>query len=102
PAIFGELAESSGLITPLTQWVLEAAFDARHRWHKAGFEQPLAVNLSARDLHDPRLVDRVQGLMSAWDIREGWMQFELTESVLMSEPATVIDTLGGLRDLGIE
>ena len=102
PAIFVELAESSGLITPLTQWVLEAAFDARHRWHEAGFEQPLAVNLSARDLHDPRLVDRVQGLMSAWGIREGWMQFELTESVLMSEPATVIDTLGGLRDLGIE
>jgi len=102
PAIFVELAESSGLITPLTQWVLEAAFDARHRWHEAGFEQPLAVNLSARDLHDPRLVDRVQGLMSAWGIREGWMQFELTESVLMSEPATVIDTLGRLRDLGIE
>ena len=44
---------------------------------KPEFEQPLAVNLSARDLHDPRLVDRVRGLMSAWGIREGWMQFEL-------------------------
>jgi diguanylate cyclase (GGDEF)-like protein len=102
PAIFVELAESSGLITPLTQWVLEAAFDARRRWHEVEFDQPLAVNLSARDLHDPRLVDRVRGLMSARGIREGWMQFELTESVLMREPATVIDTLGRLRDLGIE
>ena len=82
--------------------MLEAAFRARHRWHEAGFEQPLAVNLSARDLHDPRLVDRVRGLMATWGIREGWMQFELTESVLMVEPATVIDTLGRLRDLGVE
>jgi EAL domain-containing protein (putative c-di-GMP-specific phosphodiesterase class I) len=82
--------------------VLEAAFDARRRWHEVEFDQPLAVNLSARDLHDPRLVDRVRGLMSARGIREGWMQFELTESVLMREPATVIDTLGRLRDLGIE
>lgn len=102
PAIFIELAESTGLITPLTQWVLEAAFRARHRWHVADFDQPLAVNLSARDLHDPRLVDRVRGLMATWGIREGWMQFELTESVLMVEPATVIDTLGKLRDLGVE
>jgi diguanylate cyclase len=102
PAVFVELAESAALITPLTHWVLEAAFRARHHWHEAGFEQPLAVNLSARDLHDPHLVDRVRGLMSAWKTREGWMEFELTESALMVEPATVIDTLGRLRDLGVE
>lgn len=102
PTVFVELAETTGLITPLTQWVLEAAFRARQRWHEARFDQPLAVNVSARDLHDPRLVDRVRALMSAWGIREGWMQFELTESALMIEPATVIDTLRRLRDLGIE
>jgi diguanylate cyclase (GGDEF)-like protein len=102
PAVFVELAESAGLITPLTHWVLEAAFRERHRWHEARFEQPLAVNLSARDLHDPRLVDRVRGLMSTWGTAERWMQFELTESALMVEPATVIETLGRLRDLGIE
>jgi diguanylate cyclase (GGDEF)-like protein len=102
PAIFVGLAESAGLITPLTQWVLEAAFRARHQWHEADFEQPLAVNLSARDLHDPRLVDRVRGLISTWGTRDGWMQFELTESALMVEPETVIETLRRLRDLGIE
>jgi EAL domain-containing protein (putative c-di-GMP-specific phosphodiesterase class I) len=82
--------------------VLEAAFRARHQWHEADFEQPLAVNLSARDLHDPRLVDRVRGLISTWGTRDGWMQFELTESALMVEPETVIETLRRLRDLGIE
>lgn len=102
PAVFVELAESAGLITPLTHWVLEAAFRERHRWHAADFDQPLAVNLSARDLHDPRLVDRVRGLISTWGTQDGWMEFELTESALMIDPETVIETLRRLRDLGVE
>lgn len=102
PALFVGLAEHAGLITPLTHWVLEAAFRERHRWHEAAFEQPLAVNVSARDLHDPKLVERVRGLMETWGTAAGWMQFELTESALMEEPEAVIDTLHRLRDLGIE
>ena len=102
PSLFVGLAEHAGFITPLTQWVLEAAFRERHRWHERTFEQPLAVNVSARDLHDPRFVERVRALMSTWGTAPGWMQFELTESALMEEPETVIDTLGRLRDLGIE
>jgi EAL domain-containing protein (putative c-di-GMP-specific phosphodiesterase class I) len=102
PSVFVGLAEHAGLITPLTNWAIEAAFRERHRWHAGAFEEPLAVNLSARDLHDPRLVERVRGLMSTWGIEPGWMQFELTESALMDEPQVVIETLGRLRDLGIE
>jgi EAL domain-containing protein (putative c-di-GMP-specific phosphodiesterase class I) len=102
PSLFVGLAEHAGLITPLTHWLLEAAFRERHRWHETAFEQPLAVNMSARDLHDPDLVDRVRGLMSTWGTAPGWMQFELTESALMEEPEAVIDTLGRLRNLGIE
>jgi diguanylate cyclase (GGDEF)-like protein len=102
PTIFVGLAENAGLITPLTHWVLETAFRERHRWHESDFEQPLAINLSARDLHDPGLVDRVRGLVSTWGTAPGSMQFELTESALMEEPQAVIETLERLRDLGIE
>jgi diguanylate cyclase len=102
PTLFVELAEHAGLITPLTQWVLEAAFRERQRWHQSEFEQPLAVNVSPRDLHDPRLVERVRDLIATWGTAPGWMQFEVTESALMEEPETVIDTLARLRDLGIE
>jgi diguanylate cyclase (GGDEF)-like protein len=102
PTIFVGLAENAGLITPLTHWVLEAAFRERYRWHESDFEQPLAVNLSPRDLHDPRLVDRVRGLISTWGTAAGWMQFELTDSALIEEPEKVIETLVRLRDLGIE
>ncbi|MGE5169112.1 MAG: putative bifunctional diguanylate cyclase/phosphodiesterase [Rudaea sp.] len=102
PTLFVGLAEHAGLITPLTHWVLEAAFRERHRWHRAGLEQPLAVNVSARDLHDPHLVERVRGLMATWGTQPGWIEFELTESSLMEEPESVIGTLVRLRDLGIE
>jgi EAL domain-containing protein (putative c-di-GMP-specific phosphodiesterase class I) len=102
PSVFVGLAESAGLITPLTHWVLEAAFRERHRWHESAFEQPLAVNVSARDLHDPRLVDRVRGLIATWGTEPGSLQFELTESALMENPEAVIATLVQLRDLGID
>jgi diguanylate cyclase (GGDEF)-like protein len=102
PSVFVGLAESAGLITPLTHWALEAAFRERHHWHQGDFEQPIAVNVSARDLHDPRLVDRVRGLITTWGTQSGWMQFELTESALMEDPEAVIDTLVRLRDLGVE
>ena len=102
PSRFVALAEHAGFITPLTQWVLEAAFRERRRWHESGFEQPLAVNVSARDLHDPMLVTRVRDLMAVHETMPGWIEFELTESALMEEPERVIDTLRQLRDVGIE
>ncbi|HJU24862.1 MAG TPA: EAL domain-containing protein [Casimicrobiaceae bacterium] len=102
PSRFVALAEHAGLITPLTQWVLEAAFRERRRWHESGFDQPLAVNVSPRDFHDPMLVARVRDLMAAHETMPGWIEFELTESALMEEPERVIETLRQLRDLGIE
>jgi diguanylate cyclase (GGDEF)-like protein len=102
PALFVGLADHAGLTTPLTHWVLEAAFRERRRWHDARFEQPLAVNVSPRDLHDPKLLDRVRGLIATWGTTPGSVQFEVTESALMEEPEVVIERLGQLRDLGIE
>jgi EAL domain-containing protein (putative c-di-GMP-specific phosphodiesterase class I) len=82
--------------------VLEAAFRARQRWHERAFEQPLAVNVSPRDLHDPQLIERVRALITACGTQPGWMQFEVTESALMEEPDKVVATLRRLADLGIE
>ncbi|EPZ16247.1 hypothetical protein M622_13545 [Thauera terpenica 58Eu] len=81
---FVRIAETSGLITPLTYRVLEAAFQQSYAWHESGLDQPLSVNLSACDLHDPALVDTLQGLFATWGTKPEWIQFELTESALMS------------------
>jgi diguanylate cyclase len=97
---FIKLAEQAGLITPLTNWMLEAAFRQSYTWRQEGLSRSLAINLSAHDLHAPGFVDRVAGLFSTWGVAPELIQFELTESALMSDPASAMDTLTRLKRLG--
>jgi diguanylate cyclase len=94
-------AERSGLVTPITYWVLDAALRQNYAWREAGLAKPISVNLSARDLHDPRFVEYVQGSLATWGTAAGDIQFELTESALMEEPDAAIDVLTRLKELGI-
>jgi diguanylate cyclase len=96
---FVKLAEQAGLITPLTNWVLEAAFSQSYAWHEAGMDHALSINLSAVDLRDPKLIDRIRGLFSTWGIRPELIQFELTESAMMEDPAGSLETLYRLKKL---
>jgi diguanylate cyclase (GGDEF)-like protein len=102
PDQFIKLAEKAGLITPLTNWVLGAAFSQAYAWQADGLALPLAVNLSARDLLDPRLIDRIRGLFLTWGVEPSNMQFELTESALMEDPSGALDTLNRLKALGVQ
>ncbi|MGE5115487.1 MAG: EAL domain-containing protein [Betaproteobacteria bacterium] len=103
PGEFIALAEHTGLITPLTYWVLDAALRQSYAWREAGVEQPLSVNLSARDLRDPKLLERIGGSLATWGAQPSWIEFELTESALMLDPAGALETLTRLRrlDLGL-
>lgn len=99
---FVALAEHAGLIMPLTRWVLDAAFRQAHAWFLKGFAYPLSVNLSAQDLRDPRLVDRISGLFSTWAIPPSLIQFELTESAMMEDPGGALDSMQRLKALGVD
>lgn len=99
---FVKLAEHAGLITPLTHWVLDAACSQCYRWHEAGLNEPLSINLSAHDLRDPRLLGRIMGLFSTWGTQPDWIEFELTESALMEEPQGTLATLTQLKKLGVK
>lgn len=99
---FIALAERAGLIMPLTRWVLEAAFRQAHTWYEDGARHPLSVNLSAQDLRDPYLVDRISSLFATWAVPPEMLQFELTESALMEDPAGALETLAKLKALGVE
>ncbi|HEU0200139.1 MAG TPA: GGDEF domain-containing protein [Burkholderiaceae bacterium] len=101
PGEFIKLAESTGLITPLTFWVLDAALQESYAWHEQGLAQPLSVNLSARDLREPKLLDRVEGSLATWGAQPGWIEFELTESALMEDPAGALETLTRLKRLDV-
>jgi diguanylate cyclase (GGDEF)-like protein len=102
PDRFIKLAENAGLIAPLTDWVLGAAFRQLYAWQAEGLTMPLAINLSARDLLDARLVDRIRGHFLTWGVEPATVQFELTESALLEDPARSLETLDRLKDLGVQ
>jgi EAL domain-containing protein (putative c-di-GMP-specific phosphodiesterase class I) len=102
PGEFVRFAESASLMSPLTQWVLEAAFRQAYAWRQAGIRSPLAVNLSAADLRDPKLIDHIKGGFATWGSEPDDLQFELTESALMSDPAGAIEKLSKLKSLGVK
>ncbi|MBD5802326.1 Cyclic di-GMP phosphodiesterase Gmr [Azoarcus sp. Aa7] len=100
PNEFIALAEHSGLISPLTDWVMQAAFRQSYVWRQEGLSMPVAVNLSARDLRDPKLIERVRNHFATWGADPEDVQFELTESALMQDPQGSRESLQRLKDLG--
>jgi len=101
PDQFIPLAEQTGLIRLLSRWVLGAALRQVRAWQGAGIDLPIAVNLSMRDLHDPDLPDMVAELLSTWQVSPSRLMVEITENGLMAEPARALQTVTGLRAMGI-
>jgi diguanylate cyclase (GGDEF)-like protein/PAS domain S-box-containing protein len=102
PDEFITLAEQTGLIQPLSAWVLETALRAARDWHSDGLTLPVAVNLSARSLHDPRLVDSIADLLRRLTVKPALLQLEITESAVMFDPTRAMDILVRLYEIGID
>jgi diguanylate cyclase (GGDEF)-like protein len=101
PDVFVPLAESSGNVRRLTRWALAAGVAQAQRWHAAGRDLRVAVNLSARDLGDADLPRRVAELLAAHGLAPDRLLLEITESAVMGEPSTAIAVLRRLADLGV-
>jgi diguanylate cyclase (GGDEF)-like protein len=101
PGEFLGVAEESGLIIEISDWVLRTAIKAAAQWHRGAWPQArVAINVSPRHLLDYRFVDRVQQLLTQHDVPPRCIEIELTESVLQTGPAT-IEQLHRLRALGL-
>jgi diguanylate cyclase (GGDEF)-like protein len=101
PRQFIYIAERTGLIHALTQWVLCAALDQCQQWHLEGLEIPVAVNLSPRNFHDPRLPESICLLLKERNLPPRSLELEITESVLMADAVHVSRALGRLSELGV-
>lgn len=101
PSQFIGLAENTGLIKNLTEWVIESAMRVCREAQVRGDALPIAVNLSARNLHDSELLNRVRLLHDNWGVARGLLEFEITESTVMEDPESALRILHGLRDEGI-
>lgn len=100
PDRFIPLAEQTGLITPLTRWVLETALRQVAAWRQGGLDLGVAVNLSMRALHDPTLPETVDWLLRRHAVTPTDLTLEVTESSLMADPATASSVLEKLQELG--
>lgn len=94
------LAENTGLIRPLTHWVLKKAFHQCSRWHQQGHSFNVAVNLSVWNLMDPELVVSVRNNLIESGLPACAVILEITESAMMSDPEHALHVLSTLNDMG--
>ena len=101
PGEFIGLAEHTGLIRPLTEWVIASVLRLNREWEGLGCALPIAVNLSARNLRDEELLEKIRSLQTAWGTAVGLLELELTETSVMDDAAFALRVLHSLRDEGI-
>lgn len=103
PGRFIPIAEKTGLILPIGEWVLEQACRQIKEWHELGFPRvPVAVNLSVRQFVDYDLVGMVSGILQETGLEPGYLELEITESILMEDTHFVAETLKQLDQMGIK
>jgi diguanylate cyclase (GGDEF)-like protein len=102
PDEFIPLAERSGLIHPLTDFVLEQAIAACAEWQEHSPGVAVSVNLSARSLHDSELDRKIDRVLRRHGLPGELLTLEITESSVMADPAGTLDLLHRLRALGVK
>ncbi|GAA4569646.1 cyclic Di-GMP phosphodiesterase RmdB [Actinocorallia cavernae] len=102
PDEFIAIAESSGLMPHLTEYVLETALEQVARWRSGGIRVPVAVNVSPRDVHTPGFAGSVAARLARHGVPAGALQLEITEHVLLEDPQRAADTLAALTGHGVK
>ncbi|SHG24706.1 GGDEF and EAL domain-containing protein [Ornithinibacillus halophilus] len=102
PGDFIPLAEKTGLIIEIGDWVLYEACRQNKEWQDAGYEPvTVSVNLSAKQFHQRNLVDKVKQVLNKTGLEPHYLDLEITESMAMSNEEDILKTLHDLRDLGV-
>ena len=101
PVDFIPLAEETGLIVPIGEWVLRHACHDAIKWRRAGLNLNVAVNLSAKQFRDVNLLETVLNALSASSLTPNVVELEITENALMEDNETTLNILRNLRENGI-
>jgi diguanylate cyclase (GGDEF)-like protein len=101
PEVFIRQAEQTDLVTPITDLILLKAISQCAAWHAGSLEVRVAVNVSARNLHDLRFPGRVAAILSQQGLEPQWLEIEVTENTVMADPVKSAAVLRELRGLGV-
>jgi diguanylate cyclase (GGDEF)-like protein/PAS domain S-box-containing protein len=102
PGKFIPLAERSGLVVPMGEWVLIEACRQARRWHDSGSPLLMAVNLSALQFKRGNLLDTVASALKLSGLPAQYLELELTESILLQDVEVAISTLHSLKEMGVK
>jgi len=103
PMDFIPVAEESGLIIPMGKWVIETACRQHQAWRKAGHPAvSISVNLSAHQFADKELLDAIRGILQATEMPAQYLEFEITETVLMRDADTALAILNTMKEMGLK
>ncbi len=101
PAVFIPVAERFGLIGQLGQWVLDEACRQMKEWARAGLRVHVAINLSAQQLHEADLVERIDAALRRHGVAASQLLCEITETVTMEDVSTTQEVFGRLARIGV-
>ena len=102
PEVFVALAEDTGIISELTEWVITKSLEQHAQLLAAGFRQNTSINLSAKDLTQPGLIAHIMTTIADLSLDPATIIFELTESATSDDPVHARNTINQLHDLGLK
>ena len=103
PNRFIPLAEESGLIIPIGNWVLYNATQKLVEYHKLGHDNLyMSINLSPRQFKDPYLVENVERVLTSRGLEPGSIQLEITETSIMDDPTQAVKKLETMQEMGVK
>jgi len=102
PDTFIDIAERTGIIKQLTEWVLATAIKQSAEWRKIYSPLTMSINLSARNLHDETIGKQISRLIRHWQIIPEQLCLEITETAMMADPIHAMRLLGEFDQLGVK
>lgn len=102
PSEFVPIVEVTSLIHPMTTWVLENSIRQCRLWHDEGLTLSVAVNLSARNLLDENFPKQTRNLLQQYQLPARYLELEITESSIMTDPVRATHVLNQLHELGVQ
>lgn len=102
PKVIIPLAEQTGLINPIGEWVLKTACSQNKNWQDQGLPPVrMAVNISATQFRNPMLISQMKKLLKESDLKPRYLELELTENIAINKSSYIISVLNGLKKLGM-
>jgi EAL domain-containing protein (putative c-di-GMP-specific phosphodiesterase class I) len=102
PGEFIPVAEETGFIVPIGEWVLRQAVKQAAAWQASGMPTVVSVNVSALQFQQPGFVDGVAGVLREAGLAPEWLELELTESILLQDAQDAMLRLQALAQLGVK